>query len=81
MLCKHFQIKHTTHNFLSYNCIEDNCNRSFHLLNSFKKHLATHTPLETSTPIQLNDSSDSTHTIVNSLTLEQCNIFPIGYNR
>lgn len=70
MLCKHFQIKHTSHNFFSYNCIEDNCNRSFHLLNSFKKHLATHVPIETSTPIQQNDS---TNTITNSLPLEQCN--------
>jgi len=41
-LCKHFQIKHATHNFVEYICIELNCDRSFHLLNSYKKHLATH---------------------------------------
>lgn len=42
ILCKHFQIKHATHDFIEYICIELNCDRSFHLLNSFKKHLATH---------------------------------------
>lgn len=41
-LCKHFQIKHVTHNFLEYTSVKLNCNRSFNLLNSFKKHLATH---------------------------------------
>lgn len=41
-LCKHFQIKHVTHDFKEYTCVELNCNRSFHLLNSFEKHLATH---------------------------------------
>lgn len=42
-LCKHFQIKHATHDFYEYICVELDCNRSFHLLNSFKKHLSTHT--------------------------------------
>jgi len=41
-LCKHFQIKHATHDFVEYICIELNCDRSFHLLNSYKKHLAIH---------------------------------------
>jgi len=41
-LCKHFQIKHATHDFVEHICIELNCDRSFHLLNSYKKHLATH---------------------------------------
>jgi len=43
LLCKHFHIKHTTHDFSSYNCAEVGCSRSFHLVNSLKKHLATHT--------------------------------------
>lgn len=43
LLCKHFQIKHTDYNFTSYDCAEVICLRSFHLLNSFKKHLASHT--------------------------------------
>lgn len=42
ILCKHFQIKHATHDFCQYICVESDCNRSFHLLNSFKKHLSTH---------------------------------------
>lgn len=42
MFCKHFKVKHATYNFLEYICVERGCNRSFHLLNSFKKHLTTH---------------------------------------
>lgn len=42
LLCKHFQIKHATHDFIEYICVEGDCNRSFHLLNSFKKHLKMH---------------------------------------
>jgi len=35
-------LQHVTHDFLEYTCVKLSCNRSFHLLNSFKKHLATH---------------------------------------
>lgn len=35
-------IKHFSHNFSIYYCAEKYCNRSFHLLNSFKKHLSSH---------------------------------------
>lgn len=40
-LCKHFQYKHANHNFIEYIYVENQCNRSYYLLNSFKKHLAT----------------------------------------
>lgn len=42
ILIKHFQYKHFSHNFSIYYCAEKDCNRSFHLLNSFKKHLSSH---------------------------------------
>jgi len=42
LLCKHFIICHPDYNFIEYSCAEISCNRSFHLINSFKKHLATH---------------------------------------
>lgn len=42
LLCKHFIICHPDHDFVEYSCAEIDCNRSFHLINSFKKHLATH---------------------------------------
>lgn len=41
-LCKHFKIKHVIHDFKEHTCVELNFNRSLHLLNSFKKHLASH---------------------------------------
>jgi len=41
-LSKHFQFKHSSHDFSMYICAENDCDRSFHLLNSFKKHLSTH---------------------------------------
>lgn len=34
--------KHFRHNFSIYCCAEKDCNRSFHLLNSYKKHLSSH---------------------------------------
>lgn len=43
ILTKHFQYKHFNYNFSVYFCAENDCNRSFHLLNSFKKHLTSHT--------------------------------------
>lgn len=46
LLCKHFQIKHSDYNFTFYDCAEVNCLRSFHLLNSLKKHLASHISVE-----------------------------------
>ncbi|CAI6369501.1 unnamed protein product [Macrosiphum euphorbiae] len=42
LLCKHFTICHPDYDFLEYTCSENDCNRTFHLINSFKKHLATH---------------------------------------
>jgi hypothetical protein len=39
---KHFEYKHFSHNFSIYYCAERDCNRSFNLLNSFKKHLSSH---------------------------------------
>ena len=42
LLCKHFIICPPYHDFIEYSCAEIGCNRSFHIINSFKKHLATH---------------------------------------
>lgn len=42
LLCKHFIIGHPIHNFFECSCAEINCNRTFHLINSFRKHLAVH---------------------------------------
>lgn len=42
LLCKHFTICHPDYDFIEYTCSENDCNRTFHLINSFKKHLATH---------------------------------------
>jgi len=66
LLCKHFHIKHTTHDFSSYNCAEVGCSRSFHLVNSLKKHLATHTLNECT----LTKKTVSTHdeTVINLST-------------
>lgn len=76
LLCKHFKIKHTTHDFSSYICAEVGCSRSFYLINSFKKHLATHT-LNESTPIQ---KIGSTHVTVNSLSTEHTNVNTVSTN-
>ncbi|KAE9543677.1 hypothetical protein AGLY_002073, partial [Aphis glycines] len=38
----HFTICHPDYDFFEYTCSENDCNRTFHLINSFKKHLATH---------------------------------------
>lgn len=70
LLCKHFHIKHTTHDFTSYNCAEIGCSKSFHLLNSLKKHLATHTLNECT----LTKKTFSTHDVtVKNLSTENIN--------
>ncbi|XP_047986878.1 uncharacterized protein LOC125226819 isoform X1 [Leguminivora glycinivorella] len=38
-LFKHFSLMHGTHNFSLYPCVEDGCNRTFHLKNTYKKHI------------------------------------------
>lgn len=39
----HFNFYHTHHSFEQYRCIENNCSRSYHLFNSFRRHyLKTH---------------------------------------
>lgn len=48
-LFKHFFLIHGQHNFTLYHCIEDGCRRSFHLKNTFRKHLYnTHVSSENS---------------------------------
>lgn len=34
----HFQVFHQHHRFEQYHCVEDNCFRSYHLFNSFRRH-------------------------------------------
>lgn len=34
----HFQLFHQHHRFEKYQCVEDNCSRSYHLFNSFRRH-------------------------------------------
>lgn len=41
-LFKHFTFAHENHSFRTYHCIEDGCGRSFHLKNTFRKHINTH---------------------------------------
>ncbi|CAH2091397.1 unnamed protein product [Euphydryas editha] len=38
-LFKHFNSLHFAHNFTIYHCMDDGCGRSFHLRNTFRKHL------------------------------------------
>lgn len=74
LLCKHFKIQHTNHDFSSYICAEKDCNRSFHVINSYKKHLTTHMltkrkvieniqHLKDSTSVTINNSVDNIGTI------------------
>lgn len=76
-LCKHFQIKHATHDFVEYTCIELNCDRSFHLLNSYKKHLATHLK-DTLMSESLSDVNSSGSNI-NSLPIIPKTLFQLLY--
>lgn len=34
----HFEFRHSDHNFLTYKCADVDCNRTFHIFNSFKRH-------------------------------------------
>lgn len=38
-LFKHFDLNHEPHKFTVYHCIDDGCDRSFYLKNTFSKHL------------------------------------------
>lgn len=38
VLKTHFQLFHQHHRFDQYHCVEDNCSRSYHLFNSFRRH-------------------------------------------
>lgn len=76
-LNKHFQFKHSTHDFSMYMCVENDCNRSFHLLNSFKKHLSTHMS-ETLSHDNTSPLISNTSMVVNSCTSVSDFILPVN---
>lgn len=41
-LFAHFSLCHPRHDFQFYTCIEDGCNRNFHLKNTFQRHIREH---------------------------------------
>lgn len=43
-LFKHFDLNHFNHEFNFFQCIEEDCSRSFYLKNSYRKHLSKHHP-------------------------------------
>lgn len=54
-LFKHFMF-HGTHNFSTYHCVEHGCNRSFHLKNTYRKHiLRFHVSVAASSPSTLDN--------------------------
>jgi len=73
ILIKHFQYKHFSYNFSVYFCAEKDCNSSFHLLNSFKKHLTSHTKY---LPID----SSSTHELISTQSLSTGNPVYVASN-
>nr|XP_049693403.1 uncharacterized protein LOC126053965 [Helicoverpa armigera] len=58
-LMTHFSLNHERQNFSVYHCIEDDCNRSFHLRNTYRKHL--YHSHATARGRILNSDSDNTH--------------------
>lgn len=69
----HILTKHFNYNFSVYFCAENGCNRSFHLLNSFKKHLTSHTKY-------LTIESSSTHELISTQSVSTGNPVYIASN-
>jgi hypothetical protein len=55
-LSAHFSLIHSDHAIERYICCEENCSRHFSLLNSFKKHLKSHTTYNDGNISNLNNS-------------------------
>jgi len=76
-LKKHFQFKHSTDDFSMYICAENDCNRSFHLLNSFKKHLSTHMS-ETVSNVSTSLVNSFSSIVVNNCSIDSNCIAPVN---
>lgn len=57
-LFKHFDYFHSSHEFSFYRCVDGGCSRSFHLKNTFRKHLKTQHQRNDESSSSLNSVSD-----------------------